>query len=114
MRKQDEQQTAQPAVAVEKRVDRLELDMEQRVLDEQRHLRFFVGEPLPVGQRSGELGASGRHEARALERRTWRPDPVLRRPEHPGATLGDRARRSGAGDASRSNMRLLSGSREAW
>lgn len=64
--------------------DHLELRVQQRVLDEQRHLRVLVGEALPVGEEAGQLLRWWWHEVRCLDGRARCSDPVLGGPQLAG------------------------------
>ncbi len=76
-----DQQTADAPVAVEERVDRLELHMCQSDLDERRQVVGLVNELLEVAKRVGNDVMRRRHEASGVDHRTGRTDPVLARPK---------------------------------
>src|ERR1035438_7377910 len=81
------QQTPDPPVSVEERVQRLELVVQQGVLYEQRDLDGLVGVALPVSQERRELSWRRRDEPRRLDRGSTFPNPVLGRAELPGRPL---------------------------
>ena len=72
-----DQQPSEPAVAVEERVDRLELVVQQRGLDERWQSRVLVDEALEIAQQLGRSVRRRRHERGGLDRGAGRPDPVL-------------------------------------
>lgn len=80
MKKERYQQAADAAVAVEKRVDRLELDVRQRCFDERRLRRvLIVDETLEFGHAFFDEGWWRRNEMGRSRPRA--SDPVLRAPE---------------------------------
>ena len=71
-----DQQSSQPTVAVEKRVDGFELNMRQPGLDENgKSVVRGVDEPLQVGHAFLDVVGRRRHEGRVAGTRT--ADPVL-------------------------------------
>ncbi len=65
---EDDQQAPEPAVAVEERVDRLELVMGERGRDERRQVVIVVDESLEVGERCAEIVDGWRHKRRGVRR----------------------------------------------
>jgi hypothetical protein len=75
-----DEQAAEAAVTVEERMDRLELRVRQRRLQEDRRLRrLIVEEALEVAHRRNDVAWRRRNEARVAGPRA--ADPVLRRAE---------------------------------
>ena len=75
-----DQETPDSAVAVEERVDRLELRVRQTGVDERRE-RLLVEKPLEVVQRHLHLRDRRRDESGLVQGRVLGPDPVLRAAE---------------------------------
>ncbi len=82
-----DQETADTAIAVEERVDRLELVVHESRLDERRELRIVVDEALEIAEQTSKLAGGWRNERRRFYRRAGRPDPVLRGAELAGLAL---------------------------
>ncbi len=74
---QHDEQPAESAVAVEERVDRLELVLDQRSLHQRWQLGLLVHEALEVAEQVAQLVRWRRHERRRLDRGAGCPDPVL-------------------------------------
>jgi hypothetical protein len=81
-----DQQPPDAAIAVEERVDGLELRVRHRCVDERREL-LVMEERLQVPERFTETMRSWRNERCGRERRVTRADPVLRGAELAGLTL---------------------------
>src|ERR1022692_2166853 len=78
---EDGQQTADTTVSIEERVQRLELVVQQGVLDEQWNLGGLVCVALPVGQQRWEFFWRRWDKPCCLDGRSTFPDPVLGRAE---------------------------------
>ena len=91
-------------VAVEKRVQRLELCMQNRQLHEPIQ-RLPVDVPLPRGHGLGQRVRSHRHECSLVDGAAGRADPVGMRRNSPGALPSPRAPRSSIACASRITRR---------
>ena len=81
--RQRDEEPPDPAVPVQEGMDRLELVMRQRHVDQRRH-HALVEELLPGPEAGHQLLGRGRHIARRRWRGARRPDPVLGAPELPG------------------------------
>lgn len=73
-----DQQSADAAVAVQEWVDRLELRVGDSAVHERRQRIAVVQEALEMAQRVNHVGHRRWNERRIRERRSLRPDPVLR------------------------------------
>ena len=74
---QRDEQAAEPAVALEERVDGLEALVQERALHERREAGALSDEPVPLGERRVHLGHRRGHVDRRLDGRPRRSDPVL-------------------------------------
>jgi hypothetical protein len=84
-----DEEAAKPAVAIQERVDRLELVMNQSAADEHGKARtLLVEELLPIGEGIHHLLWWRRHEGRILDRCSALTDPVLRPAELAGRLVG--------------------------
>ena len=90
---EDDEESAEPTVAVEERMDGLELVVEEGLLDERRQGRLFVDERFEIVEEVAEFIRWWRNEGRGLDRGAGRTDPVLRRAELPGCRCGLEPRR---------------------
>jgi hypothetical protein len=72
-----DQQPPDAAVAVEERVNRLELDVGQRDLDERWQVVVAMEELLQLAERRGHHMVRGRHERRVVQPCAGGTDPVL-------------------------------------
>ena len=79
-----DQQPADAPVAVEKRVNGLELHVRERDLDQRRQAVLSVQESLQVTQHAGHHVVRRRHEGRRGERASAGADPVLARAQLAG------------------------------
>jgi hypothetical protein len=78
--KKRDEQTAYPAIAVQEGVDRLELDMGQADLDQERHIVILVQELLEFAKRLRHFFGRRRDEGRFGQRTAGRSDPILAAP----------------------------------
>jgi hypothetical protein len=83
-----DEEPAHAPVAVQKRVDGLELGMHEAAVDEHGQVALFVQEILKVVERLGHLGDRRRDEGGPGEGRPARADPVLAPSELAGELVG--------------------------
>jgi hypothetical protein len=79
--KQGDQQTTDPAVAIEKRMDRLKLLVHDRALHEVGQRVAFVQKFLPVREQLGQFFRRRRHVGRGGRRAAGGANPILRTAE---------------------------------
>src|SRR6266498_1531461 len=81
LQQERDEQPADAAVAVEKRMDRLELIVNERQADQRREMRLGVQELLEQVERGVHLRDRRRDVRRLRDLRSRLPDPVLHRAE---------------------------------
>ena len=97
---EDDEKPSKTAVAIEERVDRLELVVQECRLNERGQLGILVDEPLEVTQQARELLWGWGNEGGGFDRGTSGPDPVLCRTEIAGLTVTTLGHQRGARRAS--------------